>query len=65
MRRVQHGKRKECNMNATWKKCNTEKVQHGKSATRKSATCKKCNTENVEHAKSATWKKYNMKIAEA
>ena len=51
--------------NATWKKCNTEKVQHGKSATRKSATCKKCNTENVEHAKSATWKKYNMKIAEA
>ena len=48
---------------ATWKKWNTEKVQHGKSTTRKSATWKKCNTENVEHAKSATWKKYNMKIA--
>ena len=47
MKKVQHGK---C---AAWKKCNIEKVQHGKSATRKSATRKKCNIEkcNMERVK--------------
>ena len=67
MRRVQHGKRKECNMDATWKKCNMEKkkttwkksdiekVQHWKSV-----VWKECHMEKVQHGKGATWKKCNM-----
>ena len=60
MRRVQHGKRKECNMNATWKKCNMEKVQHWKSATWKKRNTEKRNMQKVQHWKRGTCKKCNM-----
>ena len=61
MRRVQHGKRKECNMDATWKKCNMEKKSNMKKERHgKSATWKKCSMEKMKHEKSATWKKCNM-----
>ena len=40
--------------NATWKKCNTEKVQHGKAQHAKSATLKTWNMQKVQHGKSTT-----------
>ena len=73
MKKVKHEKikyeytiGKKCNMRrvkneegATLEECNTEKVQHEKSATQKhekSATLKKCNMKRMQHEKSVYWK---------